>query len=111
MLERYNIVSLKNLQDAGAKLGAWSRQQKNRRTPSRCRGPEPKQIRSRCLHGRMKSTVPTRRKRRRNLVESGVRRRRFASLFASGRMEKGIGVRGEWLGRRGSKPDTQLPRE
>ncbi len=29
MLERYNIVSLKNLQDAGAKLDAWSRQQKN----------------------------------------------------------------------------------
>ena len=27
MLERYNIVSLKNLQDAGAKLDAWSRQQ------------------------------------------------------------------------------------
>jgi hypothetical protein len=25
MLERYNIVSLKNVQDAGAKLDAWSR--------------------------------------------------------------------------------------
>ena len=25
MLERYNIVSLKNIQDAGAKLDAWSR--------------------------------------------------------------------------------------
>src|ERR1035438_8652711 len=29
MLERYNIVSLKNLRDAGEKLDAWSRQQKN----------------------------------------------------------------------------------
>ena len=29
MLERYNIVSLKNVQDAGAKLDEWSRQQKN----------------------------------------------------------------------------------
>jgi integrase len=27
MLERYNIVSLKNLQDAGAKLDAWSKRQ------------------------------------------------------------------------------------
>jgi hypothetical protein len=27
MLERYNIVSLKNVQDAGAKLDAWSKQQ------------------------------------------------------------------------------------
>ena len=36
MLERYNIVSLKNLQDAGAKLDAWSRQQKNTvRVPSK----------------------------------------------------------------------------
>jgi hypothetical protein len=26
MLERYNIVSLKNVQDAGAKLDAWSKQ-------------------------------------------------------------------------------------
>jgi hypothetical protein len=25
MLERYNIVSLKNVQDAGAKLDAWSK--------------------------------------------------------------------------------------
>jgi hypothetical protein len=25
MLERYNIVSLKNVQDAGTKLDAWSR--------------------------------------------------------------------------------------
>ena len=29
MLERYNIVSLRNLQDAETKLDAWSRQQKN----------------------------------------------------------------------------------
>ena len=28
MLERYNIVSLKNIQDAGAKLDAWSRTRK-----------------------------------------------------------------------------------
>jgi integrase len=32
MLERYNIVSLKNLQDAGAKLDAWSRQQQKAAT-------------------------------------------------------------------------------
>jgi len=29
MLERYNIVSLKNIQDAGAKLDAWSRSRKS----------------------------------------------------------------------------------
>jgi hypothetical protein len=34
MLERYNIVSLKNLQDAGAKLDAWSRQQQNTSNPA-----------------------------------------------------------------------------
>jgi Phage integrase family. len=34
MLERYNIVSLKNLQDAGAKLDAWSRQQQNASNPA-----------------------------------------------------------------------------
>lgn len=28
MLERYNIVSLKNVQDAGAKLDAWSKARK-----------------------------------------------------------------------------------
>ena len=28
MLERYNIVSLKNVQDAGAKLHAWSKSRK-----------------------------------------------------------------------------------
>jgi hypothetical protein len=27
MLERYNMVSLKNVQDAGAKLDAWSKTQ------------------------------------------------------------------------------------
>ena len=29
MLERYNIVSLKKVQDAGAKLDAWSDQQRS----------------------------------------------------------------------------------
>jgi hypothetical protein len=29
MLERYNIVSLKNIQDAGAKLDAWTRTSKH----------------------------------------------------------------------------------
>ena len=28
MLERYNIVSLKNIQDAGAKLDAWQKKRK-----------------------------------------------------------------------------------
>jgi hypothetical protein len=27
MLERYNVVSLKNVEDAGAKLDAWSKKQ------------------------------------------------------------------------------------
>jgi hypothetical protein len=32
MLERYNIVSLKNIQDAGAKLDAWSRTKQTKQT-------------------------------------------------------------------------------
>jgi hypothetical protein len=30
LLERYNIVSLKNIQDAGAKLDAWCRQRRSK---------------------------------------------------------------------------------
>ncbi len=37
MLERYNIVSLKNVQDAGAKLDAWSKSRKSARKTSRSR--------------------------------------------------------------------------
>jgi hypothetical protein len=32
MLERYNIVSLNNIQDAGAKLDAWSRTKQTKQT-------------------------------------------------------------------------------
>ncbi|HEY4359422.1 MAG TPA: tyrosine-type recombinase/integrase [Bryobacteraceae bacterium] len=35
MLERYNIVSLKNVQDAGAKLHAWAKERKAKRRPVR----------------------------------------------------------------------------
>src|SRR5271157_6009693 len=83
MLERYDIVSLKNLRDAGAKL--WTLGATIRRTPPKCRVPSPKQIQSRYLHGKLKSTAPTHRKRRRKLARSGAEGRRFASLFALGR--------------------------
>jgi hypothetical protein len=34
MLERYNIVSLKNVQDAGSKLDAWSKGQTGSKAPA-----------------------------------------------------------------------------
>jgi len=34
MLERYNIVSLKNVQDAGSKLDAWSKGRTGSKAPA-----------------------------------------------------------------------------
>ena len=43
MLERYNIVSLRNVQDAGSKLHAWSLKQAKPKSKGKAKGkPSPK---------------------------------------------------------------------
>jgi integrase len=72
MLDRYNIVSLKNLQDAGAKLDAWSRQQGNVvRVPGSTSEANPKQMPSQEA-GERRSDAPKTKKK------AGVKRRKTA---------------------------------
>ena len=39
MLERYNIVSLKNVQDAGAKLDAWQKERTKKKAAAKGKRP------------------------------------------------------------------------
>ena len=55
MLERYNIVSLKNIQDAGAKLDAWSKKQPTPIKRKPAKGSKPAKT-----GGRKLATVATR---------------------------------------------------